>query len=196
MQIWQLFIILKQPVHISVTVIYNLTKLTSYLFYLYYQIINRFQRNKMMQEAYQPYTLLGLTVTRLLSQDKYKTPQLCYSSTTDYGILVLYPFPQQSQAQFPNEHAEASYETNDGFWGHLTQRACLLGVLIFGVLPKFCHRKSWLYGFLNLVLGLEHSTSLTTSLTKIQIEHTLTYIQGSNSGPENCIVATLWLQSC
>ena len=28
MQIWQLFVILKQPVHISVTVFYNLTKLT------------------------------------------------------------------------------------------------------------------------------------------------------------------------
>ena len=28
MQIWQLFIILKLPVHISVTVFYNLTKLT------------------------------------------------------------------------------------------------------------------------------------------------------------------------
>ena len=32
MQIWQLFIILKQPVHISVTVFYNLTKLTNHLF--------------------------------------------------------------------------------------------------------------------------------------------------------------------
>ena len=31
MQTWQLFIILKQPVHISVTVFSNLTKLTNYL---------------------------------------------------------------------------------------------------------------------------------------------------------------------
>ena len=34
MQIWQLFIILKQPVHISVTVFYNLTKLANHLFIL------------------------------------------------------------------------------------------------------------------------------------------------------------------
>ena len=32
MQIWQLFFILKQPVDILVTVFYNLTKLTNYLF--------------------------------------------------------------------------------------------------------------------------------------------------------------------
>ena len=32
MQIWQLFIILKQPVHISVTVFSNLTKLTNYIY--------------------------------------------------------------------------------------------------------------------------------------------------------------------
>ena len=38
MQIWQLFMILKQPVHISVTVFYNLTKLTNYLFIFTIQI--------------------------------------------------------------------------------------------------------------------------------------------------------------
>ena len=41
MQLWELFIILKQPVNISVTVSFNLTKLTNHPFYLYYQNINR-----------------------------------------------------------------------------------------------------------------------------------------------------------
>ena len=39
-QIWQLFKILKQPVHIIVTVFYNLTKLTDHLFIFAIEIYN------------------------------------------------------------------------------------------------------------------------------------------------------------
>ena len=60
MQIWQLIILLKQPVAISETVYSNPTKLTNYL---YYQIIN----GGIIIEQYgltSPYTLAGPTVTR------------------------------------------------------------------------------------------------------------------------------------
>ena len=49
----QLFIILKQPVHISVTVFYNLIKLTNHFFIFTIE-----------KETYQPYALVGPTVTR------------------------------------------------------------------------------------------------------------------------------------
>ena len=39
LQIWKLFIILKQPVHISGTVFYNLTKLTNYLFIFTFKFV-------------------------------------------------------------------------------------------------------------------------------------------------------------
>ena len=41
MQIWQLFIILKQPVHIPVTFFSNLTKLSNYLFIFTFEMYNR-----------------------------------------------------------------------------------------------------------------------------------------------------------
>ena len=49
MQIWQLFIILRKAVAISVTVFSNPTKLTNYLFYLSNRNINRSLARQMMR---------------------------------------------------------------------------------------------------------------------------------------------------
>ena len=68
MKIWQLFIILKQPAHISVTVFYNLNKtvLTSSTSVLSFIIGGIFTEQKRLTSLI-PYW-------DLLSQDRYKTP--------------------------------------------------------------------------------------------------------------------------